>query len=273
MPELPEVETVCRGIAPALIGRQLIKVECSDKPLRLPFPAHFIENITGKHVTQIERRAKYIVAFLEGDTALIIHLGMSGTLVIHENQNPPRKHDHMRITLDNGQNLVFNDPRRFGLVTLATRDTLSSHPLFARLGLEPFAKECTGAWLFAQCQNRKIPIKQLIMDGHILVGVGNIYASESLFRAHILPTRPAKDITKKEAEVLVASIQNVLQAAINAGGSTLKDYVRSNGDSGYFQHHFAVYDKAGKPCECGKGIIQRITQSGRSTYYCNSCQK
>lgn len=272
MPELPEVETVCRGLAPMLVGHRFIKVKSSDKQLRQPLPPGLAKKITGKQVMEVSRRAKYIQIILADGTICIVHLGMSGKLLLHAKPQVRQKHDHVWMELDNGMELVFNDPRRFGLLAVSDIASVERHPLFAHLGIEPLSKAFTVSWLLAKCKGKKQSIKQMLMDASIVVGVGNIYASESLFRAGILPDRPAGGITKTEAGKLVNAVKEVLEAAIASGGSTLRDYVRSNGDVGYFQHHFSVYGKEGKPCEqCGTAI-KRITQSGRSTFYCRKCQ-
>lgn len=273
MPELPEVETICRGLAPILEGQLFTRVAHGDKNLRLPLPANLSQAITNKRITEVRRRAKYIQLCLEDGTLVIIHLGMSGKLIAHEAPQATRmKHDHVWMQLGNGKELVFNDPRRFGLVTVADAQTLQQHKLFVNLGIEPLSPEFTGKWLVTQCGNKKTSIKHLIMDASVVVGVGNIYASESLFRAGILPERTAGSLSTAEAEKLVKAVKAVLEAAIASGGSTLRDYVGADGNAGYFQHHFSVYGKEGKTCERCGGDIKRIVQSGRSSFYCMGCQ-
>lgn len=271
MPELPEVETVCRGLAPILTGYRITEAAHGNKNLRLPIPPHLHKSIVGKTITAISRRAKYIQIVLEDGTLLIVHLGMSGKLIAYEKPQPTRlKHDHVWMRLDNGKELVFNDPRRFGLVT--TGHISSEHPLFAKLGIEPLSPAFTGAWMQSQTRGKKTAIKLWLMDASKVVGVGNIYASESLYRAKILPQREAGGLSRKEYDTLAKEVKNVLEAAIASGGSTLRDYVGASGDAGYFQHHFSVYGKEGKPCERCGSEIKRSVQSGRSTYYCGECQ-
>lgn len=283
MPELPEVETVCRGIAPALKGRKFAQVVTRRGNLRTPFPKDFCGRIEGKRVTHITRRAKYILIYLKNGPVLVIHLGMSGSLVIHPKGKAPalRTHDHVIFTLDNGMEMRFHDPRRFGLMALVDESELATHPLFAHLGPEPLDKTFTAAYLQAALQGRKIPIKPAIMNQEIVVGVGNIYASEALYLAHISPLRPANALKPKEYQALVEAIRHTLQAAIKSGGSTLRDYVRSTGDKGWFQLALNVYQREGLPCLCSASkdtmksspLVKKIVQQARATYYCPRCQK
>lgn len=283
MPELPEVETVCRGIAPELIGQRLTKIVTRRADLRTPFPPDFVMRLENRRILSVTRRAKYILIHLEGALVLVIHLGMSGSLVMHPKGKAPalRTHDHVIFTLDNGMEMRFHDPRRFGLMALVDKSELATHPLFAHLGPEPLDRKFTATYLQKSLKTRKIPIKTAIMNQEIVVGVGNIYASEALFLAHILPTRPADTLKAKEYQALVEAIRHTLQAAIKSGGSTLRDYVRSSGDPGYFQHDFKVYQREGLPCLCCapkdtmklSPLVKKIVQQNRATYYCPKCQK
>lgn len=275
LPELPEVETVCKGLSKALPGHTIAHIQKNRADLRIPFPAG-LKRLKGHKITAIERRAKYILIHLKSGQTMIIHLGMSGKLVIHPRQKrySPEKHDHMVIKLDNGTVIVFNDPRRFGLVDIAETKNLAQHRFFSHLGPEPFDKQFNAAYLAAKLKGKKIAVKLAIMDQKLVVGVGNIYAAEALFDARIDPRLPAKDLKPAAAAKLVRSIRKILKTAIKAGGSSLRDYVRTDGELGYFQHHWAVYDKKGqkcKGCTCNiqkTGGVQRITQGGRSTFYC-----
>jgi len=280
MPELPEVETVCRGLAKAMTGQKITRVETRRANLRIPFPKN-LKNIEGATVKDIARRAKYILMHLSSGDTLLMHLGMSGRMVIHGNnaEVEDNKHDHMVLHLQNGTRIIFNDPRRFGLVDLAASDAVLAHKFFIHLGPEPFDKTFNAEYLMDEFKGKKPPVKVAIMDQRLVVGVGNIYAAEALFRAGIDPTRPAGKIKKAEAEKLVTSIREVLKEAIKSGGSSLRDYVQADGELGYFQHHFAVYDREGQKCKgCTCKIekttgIRRITQGGRSTFFCATKQK
>ena len=273
MPELPEVETVRRGLAQELPGRMISGVTLRRADLRTPFPKNFANLLAGKRIQAIHRRAKYLQVELEGGQVLVIHLGMSGKLVM-QTKAPKSyaKHDHVVFDFDDGRQLIFNDARRFGLMDLATTTTLDSHPLFAHLGFEPLSPDFTAKALHERLSRRQSPVKVAIMDQELVVGVGNIYASEALHQAGIHPARKAATINMEEAVRLHMAIQKVLLAAIESGGSTLRDYVRSSGDAGYFQHHFQVYDREGEPCFACKSPIENLRQAGRSTYFCASCQ-
>jgi len=280
MPELPEVETVCRGLAKAMIGQKITGVETRRGGLRIPFPAN-LKDVEGQKVTDITRRAKYILVQLSGKQTLLMHLGMSGRMLIQGNNAPhePEKHDHMILTLSNGTRVVFNDPRRFGMVDLAETADVPAHKFFKHLGPEPFSKEFSAEYLLQRIKNKIPAIKVALLDQQLVVGVGNIYASEALFRAGIDPKRKAGSLKKPEAVKLIKAIHDVLNAAIKAGGSSLRDYVQADGELGYFQHHFAVYDREGQKCPgCNckpekTGGINRITQAARSTFYCPRKQK
>lgn len=272
MPELPEVETVCRGLAKQMWSRKISGIRLNRKGLRTPFPKALTQ-IVNLSVTGITRRAKYILIHLDDARTLIVHLGMSGRMTISKNYIA-EKHDHMILTLENGATVALNDARRFGVVDLCCTNALEQHKLFVHLGVEPLEKGFTSAYLSARLKGKKAPIKTVIMDQRLVVGVGNIYAAEALFMAGIHPERAATTLTLPEIKKLIASIRKVLNAAIKAGGSTLKDYAQADGELGYFQHSFAVYGRAGqgcKGCVCPlkkTGGVQKITQGGRSTFYC-----
>lgn len=270
MPELPEVETVRRGLEKVLPGRKIASVTVNRRDLRIPFPPR-LKEIAGNKVLGIGRRAKYLLLPLSGGQTLIIHLGMSGRLLLEDTARAPEKHDHMLIVMEGGTRVTFNDPRRFGLVTLCA--DVATHKLFTHLGPEPLEKEFSPACLAAKLKGKKIAVKLAIMDQRLVVGVGNIYASEALYMAGIDPRRAAATITAAEGRKLVAAIKAVLKKAIAAGGSSLRDYVQTDGELGYFQHQFAVYGRAGEKCRCKKGAIAQITQGGRSTFYCPACQR
>lgn len=276
MPELPEVETVCRGLAPRLVGRAIVRVDQRCDALRIPLPPRFAERVTGRRIAAIGRRAKYILVHLDDGAVMLVHLGMSGRLVLH-NGSPraPGRHDHVIFHTDDGGHLTFNDPRRFGLITLAAADELERHPLLAGLGPEPLDEGFTGTALAARLAGKRTPIKAALMDQRVVAGLGNIYACESLFHAGLSPRRMASTVRRRRAARLVAAVREVLRAAIEAGGSSLRDYVQASGQRGYFQHRFSVYNRAGEPCpgcDCG-GAIRRIVQAGRSTFYCPRRQR
>lgn len=271
MPELPEVETVVRGLAKVLTGKRITKIVAARKDLRIPFPKD-LKRVEGRRIQNISRRAKYIIMALDNGDALIVHLGMSGRLVI--NPEKKQKHDHMTILLQNGVEVVFNDARRFGLVDLAKKAELDQHRFFLHLGPDPFDKSFTPQYLAQKLKRKKPAIKIALMDQRIVVGVGNIYASEALFKAEIDPRRKSGSLKKGEARKLVDAIRKVLEKAIAAGGSSLRDYVQADGELGYFQHHWAVYGKEGHKCpRCKSAVILKTMQGGRSGFYCPRCQK
>lgn len=276
MPELPEVETVCRGLAVVLEGRRLARVLVRRPDLRRPFPPDFAQRLTGRRVVSLSRRAKYMLWHLDDGWVVLAHLGMSGRMLIAPaDDTPPGKHDHVILETEEDQRVSFNDPRRFGLMDMVPADRVETHPLLASLGPEPLGTGFTPAALADGVDGRQTPIKVALLDQTLVAGIGNIYASEALFRAHIDPTRPAASLTKADCKRLVPAIKDVLSEAIASGGSSLKDHRQPNGELGYFQHAFAVYDREGKPCPgctCGQGI-RRITQAGRSTFYCAKTQK
>lgn len=276
MPELPEVETVCRGLAMALEGRRLTAVQVRRPDLRLPFPPDFAERLTGRRILKVARRAKYWTLALDDGWVVLGHLGMSGRMLVGpRTEGPAGKHDHVIFDTDDGQRVVYQDPRRFGLMDLLAAEGLADHSLLRGLGPEPLDDAFTPAVLSAALAGRQCPIKTTLLDQKVVAGLGNIYVSESLFRAGISPSRSAATVAGKRAERLVPAIKAVLTEAIAAGGTTLRDHRRPDGELGYFQHSFAVYDRAGEPCpgcDCAPGI-RRIVQAGRSTFYCAKRQK
>lgn len=277
MPELPEVETVCRGLAARLVGRRLLRVEVRRRDLRLPVPPEFAARLTGRRVLRIDRRAKYMLWHLDDGGVVIGHLGMSGRLCVKPAPAPPATHDHICMETDDQTVVVYNDPRRFGLLVLTSADALHQHALLKELGPEPLSDAFTAASLRATLADRRGPIKAALLDQKVVAGLGNIYVCEALYRAHISPLRPAGSLTAASAQRLVREIKAVLSTAIAAGGSTLRDYVQADGELGGFQNQFSAYDREGSPCPhrgCGgRHVIRRIVQSGRATYYCPRCQK
>ena len=273
MPELPEVETVCRGLAGVLVGRRFAKVELRRKDLRIPFPKGLAAAVTGAKVLRIYLRAKYVMMDLDTGQALIAHLGMSGRMVIAKDTSPPETHDHVIFTTDDGTTIRFNDPRRFGLLTLAPTAALDEHKLFKHLGPDAMSDTLTPDYLSKALKGRKTAIKVAIMDQRIVVGVGNIYASEALHRAGISPKRKAGSVAGAKAQALVPAIKQVLAEAIAAGGSSLRDHVQPSGELGYFQNAWRVYGREGESCRCSNSAaVKRIIQGGRSTFFCGRCQ-
>ena len=279
MPELPEVETVCRGLAPRMEGRVLAKVEQRRPNLRIPFPERMVERLTGRRVVTVRRRAKYILIRLDDGQVLIVHLGMSGRMTVGRDLGPPLPHDHVLLTTDDGSEIRFNDARRFGLMALTAEDELDRHPLLASLGPEPLGNGFDAGTLSDALRSKITPIKAALLDQTVVAGLGNIYVCEALFRSGISPRRIAATVAGRRAERLVPAIREVLTRAIEAGGSTLRDYVQSSGELGYFQHQFAVYDREGQACPgctCDverTGGVQRIVQANRSTFYCPRRQR
>ncbi|MCC6135022.1 MAG: bifunctional DNA-formamidopyrimidine glycosylase/DNA-(apurinic or apyrimidinic site) lyase [Candidatus Contendobacter sp.] len=271
MPELPEVETVRRGIAPHLTGQTVVKVIVRQPRLRWPVPDELAAMLTGQIIQRVERRAKYLLLPTDAGT-LLIHLGMTGRLRILPAATPLQKHDHVDMLLADGHCLRFNDSRRFGAV-LWTVEPPDQHPLLHGLGPEPFAAACSGAYLHERAQGRTLSAKAFIMDQHIVVGVGNIYANEALFTAGIHPARPAGQITLAEYERLAVVIRDILGEAIRQGGTTLRDFVGGKGEPGYFQQALRVYDRRGLPCAVCSEPIQRLRIGQRATYYCPQCQR
>lgn len=270
MPELPEVETTCRGISPYVVGEKIGVIHIHQRQMRWPIPKD-IDGLSGSIITDATRRGKYIQLHVDGGE-IIIHLGMSGSLRVCDPKEPLRKHDHVEWVMSNGHAIRLHDPRRFGCVLWHAAGT-PPHPLLEKLGPEPLGNAFTAEYLFEQTRKRKTAIKIFIMNSHIVVGVGNIYASESLFMAGIRPGRAAGRITKNESERLVEAIKQVLAKSIKQGGTTLRDFVNSDGEPGYFKQQLLAYDRAGEPCRTCRNPIKQKVMGQRSTYYCSTCQK
>jgi len=288
MPELPEVETVRRGLAPFMEGASVKKVEVRDRRLRWPIAKDFEKRLTGKTIDGLGRRAKYLLADLSSGDVLIMHLGMSGSFRVGQDAKPglyyherskSTAHDHVVFHLSNGATVTFNDPRRFGSMKLVPRAKLEHEPLLRSLGPEPLGNEFDAAMLAAACARKKTSLKAALSDQRVVAGLGNIYVCEALFRARLSPKRIASTIADRNgkpnqrAQALVEAIKAVLNDAIKAGGSSLRDHRRADGSLGDFQHNFQVYDREGEPCPNCKGKVKRIVQTGRSTFYCPRCQK
>ena len=288
MPELPEVETVRRGLAPVMEGERFAKVEVRRGDLRWPLPKGFAQKLDGKTVQGLGRRAKYLLADLSSGDVLLMHLGMSGSFRVGKDSAPGKyyherskstAHDHVIFHMSNGATVTFNDPRRFGSMKLVPRARLDEEPLLRSLGPEPLGNEFDAAMLAKACARKKTSLKAALSDQRVVAGLGNIYVCEALFRARLSPKRTASTIADRNgklnerAEKLVDAIKAVLKDAIEAGGSSLRDHRRADGSLGDFQHNFRVYDREGEPCLSCKGKIKRIVQGGRSTFYCPWCQK
>ncbi|WP_062114483.1 bifunctional DNA-formamidopyrimidine glycosylase/DNA-(apurinic or apyrimidinic site) lyase [Aureimonas sp. AU40] len=302
MPELPEVETVRRGLQPVMEGARIERVEARRPDLRFPLPERLAERIEGRRIESLSRRAKYLLADLEGGLVLAMHLGMSGSFRIetaegdgaaapvagaafHLARSEDRLHDHVIFHLARPEGgparIVFNDPRRFGYMTLVPKAEMADHPHFRALGLEPTGNALSGADLAPRFRGKAAPLKAALLDQTIIAGLGNIYVCEALWRARLSPRREAGSIVKKDGtatqrlDTLALHIRETIADAIEAGGSTLRDYRQADGSLGYFQHRFNVYDREGEPCrhETCRGIVQRIVQSGRSTFFCPVCQR
>jgi formamidopyrimidine-DNA glycosylase len=301
MPELPEVETVRRGLQPAMEGAKIVHAEARRKDLRFPFQKDFVARLEGQTVTGLGRRAKYLMADLASGDVLLMHLGMSGSFRVvaansksapgkfHHPRSEDRAHDHVVFHMSSGATVIFNDPRRFGYMKIFARDKIEDEPLLQGLGPEPLGNEFDAAMLARACANKKTSLKAALLDQRVVAGLGNIYVCEALFRAHLSPRRLAATLATKagqrkgvaggeptdHAKRLVSAIHAVLNQAIKAGGSSLRDHRQTSGELGYFQHSFQVYDREGKKCEspgCG-GIVRRFTQNGRSTFWCPKCQR
>ncbi len=275
MPELPEVETVRRGLALRISGRRIVKADLRRLDLRRPFPPGLAKRLDGALIGALSRRGKYLLIELDETGLLLLHLGMSGRITAGGNNAPIEKHDHVVLTLDNGTVVRFNDARRFGLVDYLERGSEATHPLLAGMGPEPLEPGFDGAYLARALAGKMTPVKSALLDQKIVAGLGNIYVCEALYRAGISPRRLAATITGGRAQRLAAAVRETLDEAIAAGGSSLRDYVQANGELGYFQHRWAVYGKEGEPCpgcSCAQGV-QRITQAGRSTFFCAKRQR
>ncbi|HEY5719130.1 MAG TPA: bifunctional DNA-formamidopyrimidine glycosylase/DNA-(apurinic or apyrimidinic site) lyase [Gammaproteobacteria bacterium] len=271
MPELPEVETTRRGIAPSLRGRCIVQVVVRERRLRWTLPRGFERRLEGCRVTAVSRRAKYLLIGTDGGT-LIVHLGMSGSLRVLRRDSAPVAHDHVDFVLDSDRCLRFNDPRRFGSLHWTDGDP-AAHPLLARLGPEPLGPAFDGDALWRLARGRRVAIKQFIMDSRIVAGVGNIYASEALFRAGIRPSAQAGRVSRLRMAALAASIRAVLAEAVAVGGTTLRDYLSPDGTPGYFRQQLSVYERAGEPCRCCRTPVRHRVLGQRSTYYCPACQR
>jgi formamidopyrimidine-DNA glycosylase len=293
MPELPEVETVRRGLQPVMEGERIVKAEARRKDLRFPFQKDFVARLTGQTITSLGRRAKYLMADLASGDVLLMHLGMSGSfrVITDEDTKTPgkfhhpragdRAHDHVVFHMSSGAAIVFNDPRRFGYMKIIARRALDDEPLLSGLGPEPLGNEFDAAMLARSCANKKTSLKAALLDQRVVAGLGNIYVCEALFRSLLSPRRLAATLATKKAEPtdhakrLVDAIHAVLNQAIRAGGSSLRDHRQTSGELGYFQHSFQVYDREGEKCQTDgcSGIVKRFTQNGRSTFWCPKCQK
>lgn len=283
MPELPEVETVRRGLEPVMTGARIARADVRRPDLRWPFPARMAERLTGARVERLRRRSKYILADLDRGESLLIHLGMSGRMQVQGAQlgvffHPlaaPEKHDHVVLDMDTGARVLFNDARRFGAMDLVATENAEAHPLLADLGPEPLGNAFDETYLAKRLAGKMTPIKAALLDQKIVAGLGNIYVCEALFRAGIHPLRKAGRISRNRIATLVPIIRDVLSEAIDAGGSSLRDHRQADGDLGYFQHRFGVYGREGQPCQtpgCG-APVRRLVQSGRSSFYCARCQR
>jgi formamidopyrimidine-DNA glycosylase len=292
MPELPEVETVRRGLAPVMEGQRFTKVHQRRPDLRFPFPDSFVERLENRTVLSLGRRAKYLLADLSSGEVLIMHLGMSGRFLVHGpkgNEQPGAFHhdhggvaihDHVTFDLSNGASVTYNDARRFGFMDLVPRANLQTSRHFAAMGIEPLGNELSGETIARLFAGRRTPLKAALLDQRLIAGLGNIYVCEALFRAHLDPRAPAGSLAthtgrpRPEARLLASIIRDVLNEAVEAGGSTLRDHAQVDGTLGYFQHRFRVYDREGLPCttDACPGTITRLVQSGRSTFFCPHCQ-
>ncbi len=283
MPELPEVETVRRGLVPVMEGQVITQADVNRPDLRWPFPDRMAQRLTDQKVLGLRRRSKYILADLASGESLLIHLGMSGRMLISgdplgqfvHDHPAPEKHDHVVLHMANGARITFNDPRRFGAMDLMQTATADTHPLLAKLGPEPLGNAFNEAYLVQALAAKNTPIKSALLDQRIIAGLGNIYVCEALFRARISPKRKAGQISAVRIRALVPIIRDVIAEAIEAGGSSLRDFRQTDGELGYFQHRFDVYDRENEPCrheDCA-GHISRIVQSGRSSFYCVKCQR
>jgi formamidopyrimidine-DNA glycosylase len=292
MPELPEVETVMRGLAPVLVGRRIVQVDIRRSGLRFPFPGHFAASLQGRKIRGLARRAKYILINLDDGNLLLVHLGMTGRFSVLNDKSKSLgefyhktevadsgvgPHDHVVISLDDGARVIYTDPRRFGIMDLLHESELTTHKLLKDIGVEPLGNEFSSAYLAEKFRNKKAPLKAALLDQQIIAGLGNIYVSEALHRSGLSPRRAAKTLVRKAVQLdeLVRHVRDILNEAILAGGSTLQDFTGTDGSEGAYQERFAVYDREGEACQKPRcsGSIRRMVQSGRSTFYCPKCQK
>jgi len=289
VPELPEVETVRRGLQPVMEGRRFTSVQTRRGDLRVPFPNDFAARLTGRRVVKLRRRAKYILGDLDSGETLVIHLGMSGRMLVHTESTRKKlgnygrhngaimsdadKHDHVVMETDAPARIVFNDQRRFGLMLLVETAELDEHKLFKGLGIEPLGDAFHAAFLTKALKGKKTPIKSALLDQRVIAGLGNIYVCEALFRARVSPKRQAIKVRPDQIALLAPAIKSILREALKAGGSSLRDHKRTDGEIGMFQHRFKVYDREGEPCPACKTKIKRLVQAGRSSFYCPNCQK
>ena len=283
MPELPEVETVRHGLAPVMEGQVIAEARVNRPDLRWPFPPGMAARLTGRRVLRLRRRSKYILADLDSGETLLIHLGMSGRMLVSgdplgrfvHDHPAAEKHDHVVLDMDNGARITFNDPRRFGAMDLLETATAEQHKLLALIGPEPLGNDFSEPYLVAAFKGRNTPVKSALLDQRIVAGLGNIYVCEALFRSRISPRRKAGQIAATRVAALVPIIRQVLAEAIEAGGSSLRDFRQADGELGYFQHSFDAYGREGEPCRAAgcTATIARIVQSGRSTFYCPQCQR
>jgi formamidopyrimidine-DNA glycosylase len=271
MPELPEVETTRRGIEPHAVGRKIVALQLYERRLRWRVPDELPDLVAGQRILHAKRRAKYLLIELESGT-LLLHLGMSGSLRVLPADTPRLAHDHFDLVLDSGNTLRFNDPRRFGSLHYVAGDP-SGHPLLAKLAPEPLEPTFNTDYLWRITRRRRVAIKQLLMNSRLVVGVGNIYASEALFRAKVRPRRQARSLTRVETGRIVRAVKSVLAMAIRVGGTTLRDYVGADGEPGYFKQKLYVYERKAQPCRSCRTPVRQLTQGQRSSYYCPTCQK
>ncbi len=273
MPELPEVEVIRQGLAPLVNGRRIEQVYGSGKPLRLPVPIVDLQTrLPGRRIVGVDRRAKFLILRTDGDDRLLIHLGMTGRLGLFGAEVPRASHDHLCFLLDNGMEMRFNDARRFGSVQFFSARRFVAADPFAGLGPEPLGKGFTAAYLQKRALGRRLPVKGFLMENRVVVGIGNIYASETLFAARVHPLTPAAALGGEQWRAVVRSARTVLRKAIGAGGTTISDYVNAGGEAGYFQLALAVYGRGGKPCHRCRTVIERVVVGGRATFFCPLCQ-
>ncbi|MEM6411393.1 MAG: bifunctional DNA-formamidopyrimidine glycosylase/DNA-(apurinic or apyrimidinic site) lyase [Pseudomonadota bacterium] len=281
MPELPEVETVRRGLAPAMEGRRIIRADVRRADLRFPFPERFAERLEGKTITHLGRKAKFLTATLSSGEMLVMHLGMTGRFTVNAGKTAEfryetgcdPKHDHVVLSVEDDTTITYNDPRRFGFMELWPVESFEKYPRLVSLGPEPLSNSFNADYLNDALSGKQTPIKSALLDQSIVAGLGNIYVCEALYRSKISPRRRASTIPGKRSERLVPAINSVIAEAIEAGGSSISDFASASGDLGYFQHRFAVYDREGYACRNCGGKIQRVVQSGRSTFFCSNCQR